>query len=129
MAYQSINQWQNFGTFHKLRNFPVAVPQQSPAITQTELVLYLSLKDRLEQLQEQVASAEADLKARLEAGASVQPGAHLARLDEHSRRNVAWRKVSEDLADTVFGKGSGTRYCEEVLDSTPATVTTSLIVR
>jgi hypothetical protein len=104
--------------------------QQTPQqITQTELVLFLSLVGRLKQLEEQLAAAQDDLKARLEAGAVVQSGDHVARLDERSRRNVAWRGVAENLADTVFGEGKGPVYCQEVLDSTEPTRTVSLTVR
>jgi hypothetical protein len=62
------------------------VPFHSPqAITQTELVLFLSLRGRLQQLQEQIEADEHDFKVRLEADAAiVQPGDHAARLDEHS---------------------------------------------
>ena len=70
--------------------FPVQPPQ---VITQTELVLFLSLRGRLLQLQEQVSTAE------------------------------------EDLAETVFGKGTGQAYCDEVLASAEPTRTVSLVVR
>jgi hypothetical protein len=93
------------------------------------LALYRSIERRFEELEKQLTSAQEDLKARLTAGATVEAGSLVAFLEKRPRRNVAWRKVSEDLADTVFGKGSGAQYCEEVLASTPATVTTSLIVR
>jgi hypothetical protein len=106
--------------------FPQALPQ---AITQTELVLFLSLRGRLQQLQEQVDAAQAEFKARLEAGAIVQPGDHVARLDERSRRNVAWRGISEDLANTVFGDGNGVKFCDEVVNATQPTVTISLVAR
>ncbi len=99
-----------------------SVPQQKSAlqfparpITQTELVLFLSLRDQLEQLQEQITVAQEKLKALLEAGATVQPGDHIARLGERSRRNVAWREISESLGDAVFGDGNGALYCAEVL--------------
>ena len=107
----------------------VVVPIQSPQITQTELVLFLSLKGRLQQLQEQVTEAEENFKARLQAGAIVQPGDHIARLDERSRRNVAWRGVAEDLANTVFGPGNGVTYCDEIVNASKPTHTVSLVVR
>lgn len=107
----------------------VVLPAPQQIISQTELVLFSSLRGRLQQLEEQVAAAQEDLKARLEAGAIVQPGDHVARLDERSRRNVAWRAVAEDLADTVFGKGQGASYCCEVLNSTKPSITVSLVVR
>ena len=107
----------------------VSFPAPHEVITQTELVLFLSLRGRLQQLEEQVAAAQDDIKARLEAGAIVQPGDHIARLDERSRCNVAWRGVAEDLANTVFGEGKGEAHCEEVLASSKPTVTVSLVVR
>ena len=108
----------------------VLFPNQSPqSITQIELALFLSLRGRLQQLQDQVDAAEQDFKARLEAGAIVQPGEHVARLDERSRRNVAWRGVAEDLANTVFGDGNGAKFCDEVVNATHPTVTVSLVVR
>lgn len=97
----------------------VSIPNQSPQqITQTELVLYLSLCARLKQLETQVEAKEAELKARLEAGVSVERGDHFAELKESFRRTVAWKSVAADLANTVFGEGKGLTYCEEVLAST-----------
>jgi|ERR1700730_2672855 len=108
----------------------VTFPNQSPqTISQTELVLYLSLVGRLQQLEEHVAAAREEFKARLEAGAVVQPGDHVARLDERARRNVAWRVVAENLADIILGDGKGVAYCEKVLNSTKPTRTVSLVVR
>jgi len=110
------------------RSLSVVAPQQDQ-ITQTELVLLLSLRGRLEQLEAQMTAAQEDLKARLLGGAVVQPGDHVCRLDERSRRNVAWRAVAEDLANTVFGEGEGETYCQEILDSVPPTITVTLVVR
>ena len=104
-------------------------PGATQLITQTELVLFLSLRGRLEQLAKQVEEAVQSIKARLEAGAIVQPGDHLAFLNEHSRRNVAWRAVTENLADEVFGQGQGKNYATEILNETQPTVTVSLVVR
>jgi hypothetical protein len=113
-----------------VKSYAVVVPFPAPnPITQTELVLFLSLCGRLQQLQEQVEAAEQDFKARLEVGAVVQPGDHVARLDERSRRNVAWRGVAEDLANTVFGDGNGVKFCDEVVNATTPTSTTTLVVR
>lgn len=107
---------------------PAVVAFPAPPEVITELVLFLSLRGRLKQLEEQVVAAQDDIKARLEAGAIVQPGDYIARLDERSRRNVARRGVAEDLANIVFGDGKGEAYCEEVLASTKPTVTVSLVV-
>jgi hypothetical protein len=77
------------------------VPFSSPqAISQTELILFMSLRGRLQQLEEQVAAAQESLKTRLEA-----------------------------RANTVFGDGKGTAYCDEVLASTEPTHTVTLVVR
>jgi hypothetical protein len=115
---------------HRADGQQVTVVQFPPqTITQTELVLYLSLKGRFQQLEEQLTAAQDDLKARLEAGAVVQSGDHVARLDERSRRAVAWKSVAADLADTVFGEGKGETYCEEVLNSTIPIITVALVVR
>ena len=107
----------------------LAFPTSREVTTQVELALYPSLAGHLKQLEEQVARAQEDLKARLQAGAIVQPGDHVARLDERHRRNVAWRGIAEDLANIVFGEGNGETYCNEILASTPPTVTVSLVVR
>jgi len=108
----------------------VSFPNQSPqTITQIELALFLSLRSRLQNLEEQVTAAQEEFKARLAAGAVVQSGDHIARLDERPRRNVAWRGVAENLADIILGDGKGSTYCDEVLNATVPTVTVSLFVR
>jgi hypothetical protein len=108
----------------------VPFPNQSPqTITQIELALFLSMRGRLQQLEEHVAAAQEEFKARLEAGAAVQPGDHVARLDERARRNVAWRGVAENLADIILGDGKGVPYCDEVLNATAPTITIALVVR
>ena len=64
--------------------FPQSVPAKEP-ITQLELELLLSLRNRLVQLEAQVAAEEATFEARLEAGASVEPGTHHVELKESWR--------------------------------------------
>ena len=53
-----------------------SVPPSKPAsvVTQLELTLLLSLRGRLNQLQQQVDTAEHSVRRRLEAGACVEPG-------------------------------------------------------
>ena len=104
----------------------VPFPQSVPAnqISQTELKLLLSLRGRLSQLESQIATAEESLKARLEAGASVEPGDHSAELKQHSRRNVSWKVVAARLARRL--KLDGEAYCERVLAATRPTKTVSL---
>ena len=77
--------------------FPQSVPAVEP-ITQLELELFLSLRNRLKQLESQVAAEEATLKARLELGATIDPGVHVAELKESFRRNVSWKDVVIRLA-------------------------------
>ncbi len=92
------------------------------------------MQDELEEIlllrrkQETLAALEADLKQRLEAGASVEDGLHIARLKTGSRRNVAWREVAERLGDRLYGNGKGEPYCEKVLASTKPSRTVSLVV-
>jgi hypothetical protein len=110
----------------KLTVVPFPTPQ---AITQLELAALLSLRGRLHQIQEQVESAEQSIKSRLETGASLEPGDHVAETKENLRRNIAWREVCERLGERLFGNGKGKPYCEKVLNSTKPTRTVSLVVR
>ena len=55
--------------------FPAVEP-----ITQLELSVFLSWRGRLQQLEEQVKQAEQSVKARLDHGASLESGGHLAHL-------------------------------------------------
>src|SRR5438477_484166 len=68
-------------------SFPI--PQAEP-ITQFELGMVLSLRNRARQLEAQIADAEKTIRTRLEAGISVEAGEHTANLKESFRRNVAW---------------------------------------
>ena len=103
--------------------FPQSVPAVEP-ISQTELSLLLSLHGRLEQVEQQIATAEASIQARLAAGAEIQPGDHTATLKENSRRSVAWKDVAIRLADRL--KLDGEMYCARVLAATKPTKTVSL---
>ncbi len=109
---------------------PLAVPAQAltkaEPITQLELAALLSLRGRLHQLQGQVEAEEVELKARLEAGAPVEPGDHIAQLDENFRRNVAWKDVVIRLADRLGLDGEA--YCANVLGNTKPARTVSLHV-
>jgi hypothetical protein len=108
-----------------LVQFPQSLPAKEP-ITQLELELLLSLRNRLQQLKEQVAADEAVLMARIEAGASVDPGVHVVELKESFRRNVSWKAVVIRLATRL--KLDGTAYCARVLSATKPDRTVSLIV-
>jgi hypothetical protein len=107
----------------------VQFPQPEPTveiISQTELGLLLSLRGRLKQLQEQIATEEESLKTRLAAGAVIEPGDHTAELKENNRRNVSWKDVAIRLANRL--KWDGEMYCARVLAATKPTKTVSLEV-
>jgi hypothetical protein len=97
------------------------------AISQLELVMFLSLKGRLRQLEEQVQTAEQSIKARLESGAELELGDHTAELKENFRRNVSWKGVAVRLAERL--KMDGEAYCTKVLSSTKPTRTVSLSIQ
>ena len=120
MATQSVNHPVEQS---KLTVVPFPAPQ---AITQLELTALLSLRGRLNQLQEQVEAAEQSIKARLATGASLEPGDHRAELKENFRRNVSWKDVVVRLADRL--KMNGETYCAKVLSGTKPTRTVSLVV-
>jgi hypothetical protein len=103
--------------------FPQSIPAEEP-ITQLELELLLSLRSRLAQLETQVTTEEATLRARLEAGAAVESGARRVGLKQSWRRNVSWKSVCIRLAKRL--KLNGAAYCARVLASTKSTRCVSL---
>jgi hypothetical protein len=109
---------------------PILFPTFSPlhssdeAITQLELDRLISLRNRMAHLEEQIARDEAHLKSRLESGAAVEPGVHVASLKENSRRTVAWKDVVVRLAERL--ELDGMAYCANVLAHTKPTITRSL---
>lgn len=103
--------------------FPKSKPE-TETVTQMELLLILSMRGQLKQLEDQLAADEAAIKARLQAGAEVEPGDHTAELKEHSRRNVAWKEVTCRLARRL--KLDADAFCARVLAATKPTKTVSL---
>ena len=101
--------------------FPAVEP-----IPQLELTVFLSLRGRLHQLEEQVRQAEQSIKARLENGAALEPGDHRAELKENFRRNVTWKAVVIRLAERLGMNGE--TYCARVLNSTKPTRTISVVI-
>src|SRR5215469_4174652 len=111
-----------------------AIPHVSPSvvrlqlaiepITQVELALLLSLRNRLHQLEAQVVSAEESIKQRLEQGAGVEIGAHTARLETGFRRNVSWKSVTECLAERF--QLNGKVFTAHILEETEPTAIVSL---
>jgi hypothetical protein len=122
-------------------NVPQAVPQSKLAvvttiskpapetITQLTLTEVIVFRTKIEQYEEQLAALEKDIRARLEAGAAVEPGLRFATLQEHFRRNVSWREVSARLAERLYGENQGEGYCQRVLSSTKPTRNVSLEIR
>lgn len=106
----------------------VLFPAVPAVVTQSELQLLLSLRNRARQLEAQIADAEKSVRDRLESGGQVEAGEHTASLKESFRRNVAWREVSERLAERLYGEGRGEAYCENVLQNTKPSRTVSLVV-
>jgi hypothetical protein len=109
---------------------PFVVPPQVVSavevISQTELALLLSLQGRLSQLETQVETAEQSIKQRLELGASVEPGDHIATVETSYRRNVSWKNVTERLAYRF--KLNGSAYVARVLAATRPTPAVSLFI-
>jgi hypothetical protein len=104
----------------------VQFPQSVPAaeISQTELIDLIEARNVLAQLKGKVESLESGVKARLEAGAPVESGVHVASLKEGFRRNVAWKDVVIRLAERL--KLNGEAYCAKVLAATKPSRTVSL---
>jgi hypothetical protein len=95
-------------------------------ISQAELIDLIEARNVLDQLKEKVAGLESGIKARLESGAAVQTGVHVAELKENLRRNVGWKDVVMRLAERL--KMDGEAYCARVLAATKPTKTVSLEV-
>lgn len=94
-------------------SFPaVQIPQ---TVTQSELELLLSLRNRAARLEAEIDSAETSVLVRLRMGAGVEDGQHSASIKESSRRSVSWRDVAERLAIRAFGQHKGELYCPRVL--------------
>jgi len=85
---------------------PQVVPFRKPTgpVTQTELALVLSLRDRIRELETQIAEAEAAIQAQLEAGLPVEPGLLKAFLRVSERRSVAWKAVVERELGEYYAK-------------------------
>lgn len=106
----------------------VQFPQSVPAveISQQDLVDLIAARNTFAKLKKHVESLEESVQTRLEAGASVEPGAHVVELKEGSRRNVAWKDVVMRLAERLGLEPEG--YCSNVLAHTKPTRTVSLVV-
>jgi hypothetical protein len=97
-------------THSVLHSVPQLVKQtavQQENISQFELAAICTLRDRAQQIQQQIEEAEASIRARLEAGTEVERGAFHAYLKTVERRSVSWkgvveRELGEDYAVRVL---------------------------
>jgi hypothetical protein len=94
-------------------------------ISRSQLSEYVEARNVLARLQERVDEMEESLKTRLEAGADIQPGVHVASLKENLRRNVAWKDVTMRLAERLNYDPEA--YCSNVLVHTKPSRTVSLV--
>ena len=95
-------------------------------ISQTEIVSLLDLHAQANRLAEQIEVAESSIRARLESGAAVEQGSHIARLKETFRASVAWKDKAIDLAGRLGMDGAA--WAQNVLSHTTKTRTVSLHV-
>jgi len=83
---------------------PLQFPKAQPAVqtvTQAELVELIEHENLLSQLKEKVSELESGIKSRLEGGAAVQPGVHIASLKGNLRiraRGVRLERVGSHEA-------------------------------
>lgn len=106
----------------------VSFPQSVPAIeiSQQDLVDLIEARNTFAKLKKHVEHLEESVQTRLEAGAAVEAGVHVAELKESFRRNVGWKDVVIRLAERL--KLNGEAYCAKVLAATKPSRTISLIV-
>lgn len=109
---------------------PFPSPQQEPqtpeGVSQAEIARLLTTRNKLHQLRELVETHEASIKARLEAGADVEPGNHIAKLKESFRATVPWKQKAVDLAVRLGLNGEA--WAQNVLTHTTKARTVQLVV-
>ena len=110
---------------------PKVVPlpiEARPQIHQFQLERIIALRNQVAGLAVSIETAEAEVKAALESGATVEPGTHVVSLKEIFRRCISWRDVAVRLAERLYGEGRGHAYAENVLQNSKASKVVSLIV-
>lgn len=95
-------------------------------ITQAELRELIEFKNLQVQLEERISGIEASMKVRLESGATVECGTHIASLKESFRRNVSWKLIVVRLASRLGLDGEA--YASNVLAHTKPTRAVSVEV-
>ena len=106
---------------------PTTTSQTPREVTQGDLSYILATRLEIDRFKSLLTEAEASVRSRLEAGAAVESGEHLATLREHWRKSTSWRNVAERLANRVYGPGQGDGYCQRVLAGTKPTRSVQLI--
>ncbi|MGC1107107.1 MAG: hypothetical protein WA876_11260 [Candidatus Acidiferrales bacterium] len=105
---------------------PPQVLTEAETVTQAELDELIEFRNLRAQLETRITGIEDSLKTRLETGAAVESGVHVASLKNSSRRNVAWKDVVLRLAERLGYEPEG--YVSNILAHTMPTCTVSLEV-
>lgn len=116
----------NVTSAHAVLQFPKVIPSVEP-ITQAELRELIEFQNLRVQLEERISSIESSMKARLESGAAVESGTHIASLKESFRRNVSWKLIVVRLASRLGLDGDA--YASNVIVHTKPTRTVAVEVR
>ncbi len=109
--------------FPSTAQVPPTIPQE---VSQGQLAAIVQLRREARRIQEQLAKIEAEVKTALNVGAEVEPGNHIARLDEHFRASNPWKEKAIDLAGRLGLNGPA--WAMNVLTHTKKTRTVSLFV-
>lgn len=89
-------------------------------ISQERLSAYAKLEAQIDKLNAKLGPEKDALKAALEAGAEIEPGAHHAHLKVTERRSVPWKEIVE--------RELGEAYAERVMAATKPGKAVSLVV-
>jgi hypothetical protein len=106
--------------------FPQSAEKIQQTITQAELCEFIEFQNLRVQLEERIKTLSLGLRTRIESGATVESGVHVATLKESSRRNVGWKDVVIRLAGRLGLDGE--TYCSNVLAHTKPTRTLTVEV-
>jgi len=105
-------------TQQRVVEFPQSA-EKIQTITQAELREFIEFQNLSVQLEERIKTLSLGLRTRLESGATVESGVHVATLKESSRRNVGWKDVVIRLAGRLGLDGDA--YCSNVIAHTKPT--------
>lgn len=105
---------------------PAQAGPATKTITQQEIVDLIELRNVQAEIEKCVSAKESDPLARLLAGATVQPGVHVADAKKNSRRSPAWKDVACELAE-MHGLDADA-FCSQVIAGTKPSESFSLEV-